>query len=138
MGKCKVYNDKMWQDYLQNKLDREELAGVQFHLHHCACCREKLKQMRFMIQDLKTSTGQRGWHTFRIFRIAAVITLLLSVSIGGYVWVRTSFDEGSTIIITSPPVYNTIDSVKNAVDSIVVEDKKDSILYEVDSINNVL
>ena len=53
-------------------------------------------------------------------------------------WVRTSFDEGSTIIITSPPVYNTIDSVKNAVDSIVVEDKKDSILYEVDSINNVL
>ena len=87
MGKCKVYNDKMWQDYLQNKLDREELVGVQFHLHHCACCREKLKQMRFMIQDLKTSTGQRGWHTFRIrkiFRIAAVITLLLSVSIGGY------------------------------------------------------
>lgn len=141
MGKCKVYNDKMWQDYLQNKLDREELAGVQFHLHHCVCCRERLKQMRLMIQDMETSTGQREWHTFRIrkvFRMVTVITLLLSVSIGGYVWVRTSFDEGSTIIITSPPVYNTIDSVKNAIDSIAIEDKKDSIHYEADSINNVL
>lgn len=135
MGKCKIYNDKMWQDYLQNRLNRDELANMQFHLHHCAFCREKLKQMRFMVQDMETFSEQKEWIIFRIrgiFRVVAVVTLLLSISIGGYVWLRTFSDKGSTIIITSPPIYNTIDSVKDAIDSVVVKDKKDTILYEDD------
>lgn len=135
MSKCTIYNDKMWQDYLLNKLGRKEITDMQFHLHYCACCRRKLKQMRLMVQDLETSTGRKEEDTFRIrmlFRIVAVITLLLSVSIGGYVWLETSSDEGSTIITTPPPAYNTVDSIKNAKDSMVVEDKKDTILYEAD------
>lgn len=36
MGKCEIYNDEMWQDYLLNKLSREELEKAQFHLHQCA------------------------------------------------------------------------------------------------------
>lgn len=53
MGKCEIYNDEMWQDYLLNKLSREELEKAQFHLHQCAFCRERLMRMRSMVRDIQ-------------------------------------------------------------------------------------
>lgn len=61
--------------------------------------------------------------------MVAVITLLLAMSVGGYIWVRTSSGEEPAVIINSSPIYNTIDSVKNEVDSVTVKEKRDTVPY---------
>lgn len=131
MGKCEVYNDKVWQDYLQNRLRRKEMDEMQFHLHHCAFCRERLKQMRSMIRDIQITAGNSKKKISRIqavLRFVAVVTLILSFSVGGYYFTRHS-SGGSTIVITPAPVHDSIDSVKTTIDSVEVIDKKDTIQY---------
>lgn len=132
MDKCKIYRDEMWQDYLLNRLDNEELTKMQFHLLQCACCRDRVKQMRLMIHDMQDSGERKEKSKFqvrRLYRMVAVITLLLAMSVGGYIWVRTSSDEEPAVIINSSPIYNTIDSVKNEVDSVTVKEKRDTVPY---------
>ena len=136
MSQCKIYNDRMWLDYLQNRLDPDEMERAQFHLHHCACCRGKVRQMRLLAYDMQELTlepllevEKKQLKIGRPFRIVAVIALFVSVSIGSYYFMHPSFEE-STIIITPPPEHDSQDSVKKATDSIPVADEKDTIFYE--------
>jgi hypothetical protein len=131
MGKCEIYNDEMWQDYLLNKLSREELEKAQFHLHQCAFCWEKLMRMRSMVRDIQNE-GKEEKGIFRmqpVLRITAVIALILMFSAGGYYFMQLSSD-GSTIIVTPPPIHDSLDSAKTATDSLDVVNGKDTILYK--------
>lgn len=131
MGKCKVCNDRVWLDYLQNRLSREEVNEMQFHLHHCAFCRERLKQMRSMVRDIQITAENSKKEISRmqaVLHFVAVVTLILTFSVGGYYFAHYS-SGGSTIIITPPPVHDSIDSIKTTIDSVDVIDKKDTIQY---------
>lgn len=131
MGKCEIYNDEMWQDYLLNKLSWEELEKAQFHLHQCVFCRERLVRMRSMVRDIQ-DTDNEDKKIFRIqpmLRITAAIALILTLSVSGYYFVHLSSD-GSTIIVTPPPVHDSFDSAKIATDSLDVVNEKDTVLYK--------
>lgn len=133
MSKCEIYSDKVLLDYLQNKQNREEMEKVQFHLNHCVDCREKLERMRCLTKGLQTIDGQEKRESFQLsslLRIAAMIALLLMVSVGSYLLIHTSVNEDSTIIITQPPEYNSSDSLDRRIDSMKIIDKKDTLLYE--------
>lgn len=133
MSKCEIYSDKVLLDYLQNKQNREEMEKVQFHLNHCVDCREKLERMRCLTKDLQTIDRQEKRESFQLsslLRIAAMIALLLMVSVGSYLLIHTSVNEDSTIIITQPPEYNSSDSLDRRIDSMKIIDKKDTLLYE--------
>lgn len=137
MKKCKMYNDKMWQDYLLNKLSREELENAQFHLCHCEVCREKIRQMRSLLGEDKnrvyTDIVKSPQKTvFPVFKVVASVVLLLSVSVGGWLLVDSFSDEGSPATITPSPIYNDLDSLEILRDSIEISDKKDTLLLEIE------
>lgn len=133
MSKCEIYSDTVLLDYLQNKQSREDMEKVQFHLHHCADCREKLERMRSLTKDIQTIDEQvkrRYLHYPSLLRIAAMIALLLVVSVGGYLFIHSPSNEDSTIIITQPPEYNSSDSLDRRIDSMKIVNKKDTLLYK--------
>lgn len=97
MADCKIYDDKILIAYLQNRMDREEMNRLQFHLLQCDKCRERLENLRnladFMdyeeeeigVPDIaspedKERSGNRGM----VFRMAASVALLIGLSLGGY------------------------------------------------------
>lgn len=133
MSGCETYNDKMWLDYLQNKLDREELERVQFHLQNCADCRETLKRMRLMAQGIKMVSNQERKLSFwqlSVFRVAATVGLLLALSVGSYFLYNTSPEIEYPVEVNQPSVYHSIDSLKTEPDSVMIIDKEDTIKYE--------
>lgn len=133
MSGCKTYNDKMWLDYLQNKLDREELERVQFHLQHCADCRETLKRMRLMAQEINRMSDQERKPSFwkrSVFRVAATVGLLLALSAGSYFLYYTSPETEYPVEMNQPYVYHSIDSAKTEPDSVIIIDNEDTLKYE--------
>lgn len=134
MKECTIYSDKMWQDYLLNKLSREELENAQFHLCHCEVCRERLQRMRsFMAEDTRqvymdivVRKSQKS--VFPVFKVVASVVLLLSVSIGAWLLVRPSSQGEIPATITPSPEYNTLDSLDVSGDSIDISVKKDTFL----------
>lgn len=133
MNDCKIYNDKTWLKYLQNKLSREEVGQAQFHLHTCAVCRDRLERMRKLEQAMETVTDpveKKSFWQLPVFRMAAGMALLVACSAGIYVWLSAPAEKEYPIEIIQPPVYNAADSVKVEPDSVIVKDKKDTIRCE--------
>lgn len=133
MSKCEIYSDKVLLDYLQNKQSREDIEKMQFHLHHCSDCREKLERMRCLTKDIHAIARPEKRKSFRLsslLRVAALIALLLTMSIGSYLLMHSPSNEDSTIIITQPPEYNSSDSLDSRIDSMKIINKKDTLLYE--------
>lgn len=134
MKECTIYSDKMWQDYLLNKLSREELENAQFHLCHCEVCRERLQRMRSLMaedtrqvyMDVVVRKPQKS--IFPVFKVVASVVLLLSVSIGAWLLVPPS-SQGEIPATTMPsPEYNTLDTLDVSGDSIDISGKKDTFL----------
>lgn len=128
MSDCQFYKEKKWKDYLGNRLDREELEAVQFHLLHCAACRAELERMRAMIRLLDVNHPVEKKIYFwqqSTYRVAATIGLLVALSAGGFFYLHTSpAGEEYPVQIAVPPDYHSVDSVK--IDSIRI--KPDSII----------
>lgn len=135
MSECKLYNEKIWLDYLQNKLDQEEEEAAQFHLLNCPQCRAKLERMRSMVEAMAqepiSAKGIPFWLN-PVFRVAATVGLLLVLSVSGFYLINTSSEKKELPIeIVLPPVYHSSDSVRTEPDSIeIVHQHPDSIKKE--------
>lgn len=142
MDRCEEYTDRQWLSYLLNRVGKEELARMQYHLLTCAACRERLERIRTLagfLEDMELEdaeklvdteekeTGRQSSFSFKLPRFfgkkegrALVAGICLFLLAGGYYYASyfTSRPSGPIPVeIREQPVYESVDTLRCAPDS---------------------
>lgn len=135
MSACNEHKEELLRDYFLGRLDVEETEVFQFHLIHCAACRNELERMRRLAAgaeedfipafNVEKPDGKKFRLVPGIFtRVAAVAGLLLLLAGGGYYFTYNAAEPDIPVEMDAPPVFHSGDSIVTDVDSLAVDTVK--------------